>query len=192
MGDKQKAIEYHENRLQTAKRIGDRAGEEEAYGNLGIAYNSLGSYRKAIEHLEKVLKITIEINDQAGQERTYHNIGIVYFSLQQFQSAVNNYVSAVKTFNSLRSLLMSKDDWKITFRELHETTYTALWRSLLSVGKVDEALFAAEQGRTQTLSDNLFIQYKLPASLAAATTDTKETVSRLFTELITPTIFFRN
>jgi len=81
---------------------------------------------------------------------------------------------------------MSKDDWKITFRELHETTYTALWRSLLRVGKVDEALFAAEQGRAQTLSDNLFIQYKLPASLAAATTDTKETMSRLFTELITP------
>ena len=50
-------------------------------------------------------------------------------------------------------------------------------------------MFAAEQGRAQTLSDNLFIQYKLPVSLAAASIDTKETISRLFTELITPTIF---
>ena len=33
--------------------------------------------------------------------------------------------------------------------------------------KVDEALFAAEQGRVQTLSDNCFSQDNLPASLPA-------------------------
>ena len=102
---------------------------------------------------------------------------------------MDNYVYAVNIFNSLRSLLKSKDNWKIRFRELHETTYTALWTSLLRIGKVDEALFAAEQGRAQTLSDNLLIRYKLPASLSAATIDTKETISRLLIELITPTIF---
>ena len=47
--------------------------------------------------------------------------------------------------------------------------------------KFDEALFATEQGRAQTLSDNLLIQYKLSTSLSAAQTDTKE--------LSTPTIF---
>ena len=61
--------------------------------------------------------------------------------------------------------------------------------TLLRIGKIGEALFAAEQGRAQTLSDNLLIHYKLPASLSAATIDTKETISRLFIEFITPTIF---
>ena len=89
----------------------------------------------------------------------------------------------------LRSLLKSKDNWKIKYREQHETTYTALWRSLLVIGKVDEALFAAEQGRAQTLSDNLLIQFKLPASLSAAIFDTEGTISRFFTELITPAVF---
>ena len=61
--------------------------------------------------------------------------------------------------------------------------------SLLRVGKIEEALFAAEQGRAQTLSDNLLIQYKLNRSLSSATIDTKETISRLFTKLSSPTLF---
>jgi len=89
----------------------------------------------------------------------------------------------------LRSLLKSQDNWKVTFREQHEMTYTTLWRSLIRSEKFDEALFVAEQGRAQALSDNLLIHYKLPMSLSADLTDTKETISRLFTELSTPTIF---
>ena len=135
------------------------------------------------------MKIAIEIGDQVREGMTYHNIGSIYLSLEQFENAVDNFIYAVNIFNSLRSLLKSKDNWKIRFRELHEMKYTALWMSLLRIGKVDEALFAAEQGRAQTLSDNLLILYKLPASLSAATIETKETISRLFIELITPTIF---
>ncbi|KAK2557042.1 hypothetical protein P5673_020900, partial [Acropora cervicornis] len=86
-----------------------------------------------------------------------------------------------------KRLGIAADEWKIKFRELHEATYTALCKSLLRIGKVDEALFAAEQGRAQTLSDNLLIQYNLPAFLPPI--DTKETISRLFTKLSTPAIF---
>ena len=85
--------------------------------------------------------------------------------------------------------MKSKDDWKTNFRELYEETYTGLWKSLLRIEKLDEALFAAERGRAQTLTDNLLIQYKLPASLLAATIGLKETVSLLFTELSSPTFF---
>ena len=55
--------------------------------------------------------------------------------------------------------------------------------------KFDEALLAAEEGRAQTLTDNLLIQYKLPASLLAATIDLNETISCFFTELSSPTLF---
>ena len=85
--------------------------------------------------------------------------------------------------------MKSKDNWKIKYREQHETTYTALWSSLLIIGKVEEAFCAAERGRAQTLSDNLLIQFKLHASLSAATFDTEGTISRIFTGLITPTVF---
>ena len=67
----------------------------------------------------------------------------------------------------MRSCLKSRDEWKITFRDLHEEMYFGLWKSLLGIKKVDEALFAAEQERVQTLCDNYFSQDYLPASLPA-------------------------
>ena len=95
----------------------------------------------------------------------------------------------MSVFNSLRYLLKSRDDWKINFREVHEAAYTALWVSLLRIEKIDEALFEAEEGRAQTLSDNLSIQYKLDADLSSATIDIKGTISRLLTKISSPTLF---
>ena len=117
-----------------------------------------------MECLEKKLKIAREIGDQAGEKLAYHNIGAVFLSLKEMENAVDNFLSALDVFNSLRSLLKSNDHWKIDFREQHEATYSLLWMSLLRMGKIEEALFAAEQGRAQTLADNLLIQYKLNAS----------------------------
>ncbi|XP_067047458.1 tetratricopeptide repeat protein 28-like [Acropora muricata] len=189
LGDYQTGIEYHEKHLKIAIEIGDRGGEGVAYGGLGNAYQSLGDYRKAIEYYKKQLKIATEIGDQAGEGRVYHNIGLVFFFLKETENAVDNFVSAVDVFNSLRSLLKSQDNWKINFRELHEEAYIALWVSLLRIKKIDEALFAAEQGRAQTLSDNLLLQYELNSSSSSATIDTKETILRLFTKLSSPTLF---
>ena len=102
---------------------------------------------------------------------------------------MDNFVSAVDVFNSLRFLLKSEDNWKINFRELHEVTYSALWISLLRIEKVEEALFSAEQGRAQSLSENLLIQCNLNASLSSAKIDTKEAIFRLFSKLSSPTLF---
>ncbi|XP_074627789.1 uncharacterized protein LOC141885815 [Acropora palmata] len=189
LGDYQKAMEYHEKHLKIAKEIGDRAGEGGAYGSLGNAYDSLGDYEKAIEYHEKHLKIAKEIGDRNGEGIGFHNIGIGFFSLGHFGNAADNFGSAVDAFNGVRACLKSKDDWKINFRELYETTNTFLWKSLLRLEKLDEALFAAERGRAQTLTDNLLIQYKLPASRLAATIHLKEIVSRFFTELSSPILF---
>ena len=38
LGDFKTAIDYHECHLKISKEVGDKAGEEEAYGNLGIAF----------------------------------------------------------------------------------------------------------------------------------------------------------
>ena len=189
LGDYQKAIEYHEKDLKITKEIGDRAGEGRAYGNLGNAYQSMDYYEIAMEYREKHLKITKEIGDRDGEGKAYHNIGQELFFLEQFKNAADNFRCAVESFNAVRSCLKSEEDWKINFRELYETAYIGLWKSLLRMKKLDEALLAAEQGRAQTLTDNLLIQYKLPTSKLAATIDLNETVSRLFTELSSPTLF---
>ncbi|XP_067047454.1 tetratricopeptide repeat protein 28-like [Acropora muricata] len=189
LGDYQKAIEYLEKQLKIAIEIGDVDAEGRGYGNLGTAYRSQGDYRKATEYHEKDLKIAKEIGDQAGEGRAYHHIGIDLSYLEEIENAVDSFLSAVDVFNSLRSLLKSEDNWKIKFRELHQGAYTDLWISLLRIKKIDEALFAAEKGRAQTLSDNLLIQYKLDASLSSNTIDTKETISRVLTKISSPTLF---
>ena len=189
LGDLQQAIKYHEKSLRLAIKIGDRAGEGIASGNLGNAYIRLGDFRKAIEYYEEALKTAIEIGDRAGEGTAYHNIGNGYSGLEQFDIAVDNFVSAVDVFNSLRSQLKSAGNWKMKFRHLHQKTYTSLWRSLLKTGKINEALITADQGRAQTLNDNLLIQYGLASPLSCATTDSKETKSRLFTELSSQIIF---
>ena len=135
------------------------------------------------------MKRAIEIGDRAREGRAYRNIGRAFFSLEQFDNAMDNLASSAEVFNAARCCSKSKDDWKINFRELYEETYPGLWQSLLRINKVDEALFAAEQGRAQTLSDTLLIQYKLRASLSAVTSSAKEIISRLLTDLSTPTLF---
>ncbi|XP_015767785.1 PREDICTED: tetratricopeptide repeat protein 28-like [Acropora digitifera] len=189
LGDFQKAFEYYKKHLKIAQEIGDRCGEAKAYGHLGNVYYSLGAYRKANKYHKKRLKIAQEIGDQEGEGNAYCNSGAAYFCLQQFENAADKFGCAVKAFNAMRSCLKAKDNCKISFRELHEAAYTGLWMSLLRIKKLDEALFAAERGRAQTLSDSLFIQYKLPASLSAAAIDPKEIISRLFTEVSLPTLF---
>ena len=188
-GHFQKAVEYHEKHLEIAIEVGDRVGEANANGNLGNAYNSLGDFRKAIEFHGKPLETAVEIGDREVEGISYHNIGDDYFSLGKFENALDNFVSAVEAFNTLRSLLKSEDDWKIKFRQRHDDAYSAIWRSLLRIGKIEEALFAADQGRAQCLADNLLIQYKLALPSAAAIFDSKETISRFLTELSVPTIF---
>ena len=153
----------------------------------------LTSHRVTIERPltdhEKQLKIAIEKGDQEGEGTAYHNIGTDFVYLKEIENAVDKFFSAVDVFNSLRSLLKSEDNWKINFREVREKTYALLWMSLLRIKRIDEALFAAEQGRAQTLSDNLLLQYKINSSSSSATIDTKETILRLFTKLSSPTLF---
>ena len=189
LGDVRKAIEYHEKHLKIAIEIGDVVGEGGAYGNLGCDCILLGDFRKAIEYHEKHLKIAIEIGDRAEEGTAYHNIGNGYCGLGQFDIAVGNFVSAMGVWNTLRSLLKSEDNWKMKFREQYEMTYTFLWRSLLRIGKINEALVAADQGRAQTLNDNLLIQYGLASHSPYATFDSKGTTIRLFTELSSQIIF---
>ena len=189
LGDHRKAIEYSDKYLKIAIEIGDLTGEGNAYGNLGNVYQSLGGYRKAIEYHRKRCKIAKEVGDRAGEGTAYHGIGNGYIYLEQFENAVDNFVCALEAFNAVRSCLKSKDDWKLKFRELYEETYSGLWKSLLRINKVDEALFAAEQGRAQTLSDSLLLQYKFPAPLSQPTIDPKEIISLLYTELSSPILF---
>jgi tetratricopeptide (TPR) repeat protein len=57
----ERAIEYYEGALAIAREIGDRLGEGNRLGNLGLAYRDLGQVERAIEYYEQALAIFEEI-----------------------------------------------------------------------------------------------------------------------------------
>jgi len=69
-------------------KIRDITGESNCYGNLGLAYWSLGDFRKAIEYYERSLKIAKEIGNRAGESNCYGNLGNAYWSLGDFRKAI--------------------------------------------------------------------------------------------------------
>ena len=186
LGDFKKAIHYHTLRLNIAKASSDKiglghayanlgkAGEGVSYGNLGLAFGKLGDYNKAIDYYKLDLEIAKEVEDKAREALAYDGLGVSFESLGRLPEALEYYQSSVRSFNHVRSLLKSKDEWKIGFRDVFNKSYKALWRVLLKQDKITEALFAAEKGRAQALTDLMESQFGIQANQGESSTETEK------------------
>ncbi|XP_068677641.1 tetratricopeptide repeat protein 28-like [Montipora foliosa] len=159
LGNFKQAIEYYEKCLSIAKEVGDRAGEGSAYLILGNAYRSLGYFKEAMEYHEHSLSIFKEIGDCIGEGNVWYSLGYDHELLGSLSNALNCYRLSIKHFDKTRRSLKSEDEWKISFRDSYRVSYTALWRTLLKNGEIEEAFYAAEKGRAQALMDILKDQY---------------------------------
>ena len=188
LGDFEKAVEYSKQCLSITQEIGNRAGEGKAHGSLGESYRGLGDAKHAIECHIKSLSIAKEVGDMVFEGDAYCSLGIDYESADSLCEAVDCYQSSVRLLEKARTLLHSEDARKIGFRDLHQTAYTALWRTLLKNGKPYGALCAAEQGRAQALMDMLKRQYVVD-SKPSTSDEPNETISNMLDNLTTETVF---
>ncbi|XP_068728490.1 tetratricopeptide repeat protein 28-like [Montipora capricornis] len=170
LGNFKQAIEYHNQDLSIAKKVGDIAGEGKAYGNLGNAYGSLGNFKQAIEDHNQHLSIAKEVGDPLGQALACYHLGRVHEISDSLSKALNYHRQSINYYDETRRLLQSEDAWKISFRDTKQFAYNALWTALLKSGEVDEALYAAEQGRAQALGDILKMQYSVDEKPSSALT----------------------
>jgi tetratricopeptide (TPR) repeat protein len=67
-----------ERAAEIYRRIGDRRGEANVYGNFGLLYRTRRDYGSAVEWLNKALLIHEEIGYALGITRQFINIGRVY------------------------------------------------------------------------------------------------------------------
>lgn len=88
-------------------------------------------------------------------------LGENFESLGRLHEAQECYMSSVRLLNEIRSNLHC-DKWKIGFRDLCHVSYNRFWRILIRQDKTVEALFAAEGGRAQALSDLMASQFGVP------------------------------
>jgi len=82
------ALQSWEQALTIYREIGDRVGEANYFGNLGIAYGFLGQSHRAIEFLEQSLDISREIGDRVGEAHSLGNLGNAHQSLEQYHRAI--------------------------------------------------------------------------------------------------------
>lgn len=93
LGETSRAIQFCEQQLAIVREIGDRRGEGNALGNLGLAYADLGETHRAIQLYEQRLTIAREIGDRRGEGNALGNLGVAYKNLGETcapSSSMNN------------------------------------------------------------------------------------------------------
>jgi tetratricopeptide (TPR) repeat protein len=95
LGQVEKAIGYHEQRLVFDREIGNRQGEGNALGDLGVAYADLGQVEKAIGCYEQSMVIAREIGDRRGEGAALGNLGLAYADLGQVEKAIGYHEQAL-------------------------------------------------------------------------------------------------
>ncbi|WP_448603995.1 tetratricopeptide repeat protein [Thermoleptolyngbya sp.] len=91
LGKLEKAMEYYQQALHFTRETGDRQGEGNALGSLGIVHHILGQYEQAIDFHQQYLSIAREIDDRQGEGRALGNLGIAYYILGQYEWAIDLY-----------------------------------------------------------------------------------------------------
>jgi tetratricopeptide (TPR) repeat protein len=91
----QDAVSCLQTALKIAREVGDKRGEGDALGNLGIAYADLGQPRKAVEFYEQAMVVANQIGDRRGERNALGNIGSVCIESGEPRKAVEFYERAL-------------------------------------------------------------------------------------------------
>lgn len=184
LGDFEKAIQFLQQALIIAIDAGDKSTEGGTYHLLGKVHSSTGDYKSAIELIQQALCIAQENGEKYSEGLIYGDLGFAYRFLGDICKAEDCFKSSVKICDNLRDLMQSKDEWKISFRDLNKRFYSSLIVSQLEQHKTLEALLTADRGRAQALMDLMESQYNVKTTSAIP-----EMQAETISFISSPTIF---
>ncbi|TYQ30603.1 tetratricopeptide repeat protein [Pseudanabaena sp. UWO310] len=95
------AINFYDQALSVARKLGDRNGEASSLCNLGSTYDALGQYQQAIQFYQLSLEIFKEIGDHNGEAISLNNLGNAYDALGQYQQAIHFYQLSLEIFKEI-------------------------------------------------------------------------------------------
>jgi tetratricopeptide (TPR) repeat protein len=108
-GDIKKAIPWAKKAIVTFQQFGNKDDIANAFGNLGLLYESLGNYGKAIEACEESLRISKHIGDLRG-------VALRYSSLGEFNLKMGKYPEAIKFIQESQDICHKMDfKWLLTY-----------------------------------------------------------------------------
>ncbi len=92
LGDRRKAVEFHEQSLTIAREIGKNSMIASCLGNLGIVYTHLlNEPQKAIDCYEASLPIFQTIGNRQAESNCLCNLGNAYTKLNNYRKAIEYY-----------------------------------------------------------------------------------------------------
>ena len=188
LGDLARSKEYFLESLRISEEIVDKHGKGVAYCRLGRTYQRLDDFKLAKKYIKLHLNVAKEIGDTCGEGCAYGQPGWNCESSGYLLEALDCYQCSVNLFNGIRLLLRFEDTWKVSFRDDHQGVYTSLFRVLLKLSKTDEALSAAEQGRSQALMDLMESNYGLEL-VQPLSVDHKKMVSDIVSDASSQVVF---
>ena len=122
-----RATEHLEKLLAIKKQIGDRDGEATCYGQLAVAYRSVGRYPKANQYNKEALVIASETGDRAMKARSLLVQGSIF-------DLIGSYLKAKECCEE--AIAISKE---IGQRQTQAHCYLALGHILFKEGEYDKA-----------------------------------------------------
>ena len=181
------AKEYLEKALTIAKELRDRSIESKALWAFSDFFFQKCDFERAMEYHKKARNLRQKTGEEMSEGFSFQKMGLIFESSGDLHRAVDYYQRSVRFFNQLR-VLQAKDELKVTFRNAHQCSYNALWRTLLKLSKFDEALCVADQGRAQALLDLIKLRYgsQLPVSGSA---EVQSGIFEMVTNISGPTLF---
>ncbi len=90
------AVQYGEQALALAEKLGWKKGIASSNGAMGVIYNNLSDFHKALEYLQKSLQMNRALNDLSGMARSYSAIGNAYYFQSDYPQALDYYLESVK------------------------------------------------------------------------------------------------
>ena len=171
----------------------DKAGEGIRYCLLGEIHFCQREFKRAIECYQRHLEISKEVGDKTGEACSLRSLGSIFECQGNLMMAFDCYHSSVQLYDDIRASLQLNDQWKICYRNQHQSAYKGLWRINLNQGQVVKALLAAEKGRAQALRDLMTTKYQPGDSLTEGASHISlrcVTLSTVFIAINGPCVYF--
>ncbi|KAM4720528.1 tetratricopeptide repeat protein 28 isoform 1-T1 [Anableps anableps] len=155
LGNYERAVVFQEQHLSVAAQTNDLMAKTLAYGSLGRTHHALQNYTQAVMYLQEGLRLAEQLSRREDEAKIRHRLGLSLWAGGNLEEAQHQLYRASALFETIRHETQHNLDYKLSLFDLQTSSYQALQRVLVSLGRHDEALATAERGRTRAFADLL-------------------------------------
>jgi tetratricopeptide (TPR) repeat protein len=128
LGELQRAIGYHQQRLAVAREIGDHRGEGTALAGLGLAHYLLGNVQVACEYYKQRLAIASSMGDRRGEGAALAGLGLTSTALGDVRQALEyheQHLALAREIGDRQAEAQALGNLGVGYKKLGELTRAA-------------------------------------------------------------------